>query len=621
MRQRSLLLIIFILCIKSVIAQECECKEANSEVQQFDKLLKQSKADSAAIIVDKVGALNSIPCKVMFHLLSAKLNFSLKELEKTQHFLTQGKKLLRDSKCKDLQIIGFNYVQAQVYFQSDQLDSAAVYLLRVVESSERNKDKEYHAKAYSFLAGVFGKMKQYEKAIDYVKRSIRLNEADNNQSALATNYSVLSTAYSYIFNRTDTFKAYFDSSSYAAHRAVFFAKQSNNKEVLKGGYNKIAGQNIFLKKYDIAEKYLDSSLSLSLNQPNDANFVSVYYRKADLYRRTGKFPNAISCIDTTLKYSFRTRAVGSVADCYQLLCTIYKETGDYKNALAATERMRQYSDSVNSNEKSKTINELEQKYQKAENEKKISELNKENEIASLNVKILAVGILAAVLVTIVIIFFYRQSVLKNKFKALETEQRLNRARMDPHFFFNALTSIQTLSLDEENTKKVPSLIAKFSKIMRQSLESTYDELITIEEEVIFLTNYLDLQKLRYNNKFDYGITVDDSLEQDEIKVPGMLLQPFIENSIEHGFKNIEYKGLLSINFIKEANNLKVELKDNGVGFNTDSKHKEYPSRATQIINDRLALLNKKQNSTAGYKLSKNPEGKGILVEVNLPVIT
>lgn len=298
-----------------------------------------------------------------------------------------------------------------------------------------------------------------------------------------------------------------------------------------------------------------------------------------------------------------------------------KSAGNLKFAIEGLEKFKSVQDSLYNLEKTSALNELEERYNKSENERKIEDLNRKNEIASLNVKFLVAGILASVLIIVVIIFFYRQSVFKNKFKALETEQRLNRARMDPHFFFNALSSIQTLSMDEENNKKVSSFISKFSKIIRQSLESTYDELITVEEEVSFLTNYLDLQKLRYNNKFDYEIKVDDNVRQDELKVLGMLLQPFIENSIEHGFKNIDYKGLLTISFMKAGNSLKVELRDNGAGFNTDILHKEYPSRATQIINDRLMLLNKRQKTNSGYKLGKNPEGKGILVEVILPIIT
>jgi LytS/YehU family sensor histidine kinase len=339
-----------------------------------------------------------------------------------------------------------------------------------------------------------------------------------------------------------------------------------------------------------------------------------------MFYRSGNYEKAISNIDSTLKFGFKIKAFGSIANTYNLLSSIYKVKGDYKNAIQAIELMYQYSDSIYSKEKNKVINELEQKYQKAENEIKISDLNKENEIALLNVKFLALGVLAAVLIILIIIFFYRQSVLKNKFKVLETEQRLNRARMNPHFFFNALSSIQTLSMDKDNSSRVSSLISKFSKIMRQSLESTYDELTTIEDEVLFLKNYLDIQKVRFENKFDFEINVDAKLEQDELKVLGMLLQPFLENSIEHGFKNIDYKGILSIVFKKELDGLKIEVNDNGIGFKIDKIQKEYPSRVTQIIADRLFILNKQHKSKAKYEIKANPAGKGISVIVSLPLI-
>ncbi|MBP7810194.1 MAG: histidine kinase [Bacteroidia bacterium] len=552
--------------------------------------------------------------------MEGKLNYQLGEYEKAKQILTEGKKLFQLNNCNSQYGLSFDFIYGQIYFQNDLLDSASVYFLRVVESSERIGDKEYLAKAYSYLAGVFGKMKQVEKAIFYLKKSIEINEAQKNYSGLAGNYSVLSTAYSAIFNRTDTSKLYFDSTSMAIKKAILFAKISGNKEVLLSAYNKTAGQFIFLKNYVLAEKYLDSSIINSVHGAHDPNLISVYYRKADMFLRSGDYKKAISNIDSTLRYALKSRALGSVSNAYKLAYDIYKRQGDYKNATEAFEKMYQYSDSMNTNEKSKAINELEQKYNKSENEKKISELNTKNEIASLRVKFLGVGILAALLILIVIIFFYRQSVLKNKFKGLETEQRLNRARMNPHFFFNALASIQTLSMDAENQSKVSSLISKFSKIMRQSLESTYDELATIEDEILFLSNYLDLQKTRFNNKFEYEIKVDENLAQDELKIPSMLLQPFLENSIEHGFKNIDYKGKLDIVFKKEENRISVELKDNGKGFDTTQKHKEYPSRATQIIADRLLILNKQHKSNSNYELTTNPDGKGVCVRVNLPFI-
>lgn len=479
------------------------------------------------------------------------------------------------------------------------------------------KNKNALPIVYTRMGVVFNNEVQYTQALEYAKKAAAsLPEVIEPFSKV----TVLANLAGIYIQQGIENKIYVDTSIYYSKQAL--------ELVGKFGYYSKANQlcnsvsNAYFLKGDMTNALAYCKESLKFRQYLlPAEILVSYLNLADAYSRMKQYGNSLIYLDSVKQVVPFTNDPYYQMRLYERVHEYNRDAGNLKEALYGLERYKAIQDSLYTLEKNSAINELMQKYQKVENEKEINELNRKNEIASLNVKILAVGVLAAVLIIVVIVFFYRQSVLKNKFKALETEQRLNRARMNPHFFFNALTSIQTLSMDEENGKKVSLLIAKFSKIIRQSLESTYYELITIEEEVTFLTNYLDLQKLRYNNKFNYEIKVDNELEQDELKVLGMLLQPFIENAIEHGFKNIDYKGMLKIRFIKEGNGLKVELKDNGIGFNTDAQHKEYPSRATQIIKDRLALLNKKKNSRAGYKLNKNPEGKGILVEVTLPLIT
>ena len=125
--------------------------------------------------------------------------------------------------------------------------------------------------------------------------------------------------------------------------------------------------------------------------------------------------------------------------------------------------------------------------------------------------------------------------------------------------------------------------------------------------------------MRFPNKFDYQIEMADDLEIDEIKVPSMLLQPFIENSIEHGFKGIEYEGIILIKIFKENSQLKIIISDNGKGFGDSKLEKKYPSRAVQIITDRLAIINKNYKSTANFKIVDNIQ-TGVKVEVCLPII-
>ena len=502
------------------------------------------------------------------------------------------------------------------YYRVNDNKSALDHYFKSVSAFSASKNKNSLPIVYTRMSIVFNNETQYKQAQDYVKKAIAC------LSEISEPYSKITV----LANLAGIYIQLGISDKVSIDTSINYSRQALDL-IRKYGYYTKANQlcnsisNAYYLKHDSlnALAYCKESLKFRKYLLPTEILVS-YLNLSDSYNRLKQYNNCLIYLDSAKQIVPLTNDPYYQMRLYERVHAYNKDAGNLTEALMGLERFKTLQDSLYTLEKSTAINELEQKYNKVENEKKIVELNKENEISALNVKFLAVGILASVLVIIVIIFFYRQSVLKNKFKALETEQRLNRARMDPHFFFNALSSIQTLAMDNENNLKIPSLISKFSKIMRQSLESTYDELTTIEEEILFITNYLDIQKLRFNNKFDFEIKIDEKLEVDELKIPGMLLQPFIENAIEHGFKNVEYKGKLSINFVKEENGLKVELLDNGSGFNTDNIYKEYPSRATQIVSDRLMLLNKTQKSNAGYKLSQNPEGKGIMVEVDLPFI-
>jgi len=209
--------------------------------------------------------------------------------------------------------------------------------------------------------------------------------------------------------------------------------------------------------------------------------------------------------------------------------------------------------------------------------------------------------------------------LKNKQVIIEAEQRLNRARINPHFFFNALTTLQGLALKENDGKKVAMNLFSFSKLMRQTLESTFDELIVIEKEIEFLKEYLKLQQLRSPNKFEYDFIIDEELDASKINLPAMILQPFIENAIEHGFKSIEYMGKLKVSFIEAGDLLKITIEDNGVGLKQEKIDKNHISRATQITKDRLFLLNKLHKGKAGFEIRENAP-TGIVIEIVLPLI-
>lgn len=184
---------------------------------------------------------------------------------------------------------------------------------------------------------------------------------------------------------------------------------------------------------------------------------------------------------------------------------------------------------------------------------------------------------------------------------LELEQKALRLQMNPHFIFNALNSIQS-QIGTDNEQVARYYLAKFSRLMRQILDNSRQPSITLEEEINTLENYLLIEKFCNGDRFDYTITVDETLEKDYIKIPPMLLQPFIENAIKHGLKYIEGKrGMINVFFKEKDTILECSVTDNGIGrmkaeeLNKTSKETYHKSTALLVTQERLDLLQEDKN--------------------------
>lgn len=185
--------------------------------------------------------------------------------------------------------------------------------------------------------------------------------------------------------------------------------------------------------------------------------------------------------------------------------------------------------------------------------------------------------------------------LESRFSALE--QKALQAQMNPHFIFNALNSIQNfiLNLDVEGAN---SYLTNFASLIRQTLENSMQPLITVASELKYLETYLNLEKLRFRDKFGYKIIADEAIDQNNTLLPGMLLQPYIENSIRHGIQHRkDNNGLISLTISKTPDNsILYAISDNGVGRRKaeelkSSRHIEYRSRGMSINEKRIAAIN------------------------------
>ncbi len=181
---------------------------------------------------------------------------------------------------------------------------------------------------------------------------------------------------------------------------------------------------------------------------------------------------------------------------------------------------------------------------------------------------------------------------------LELEQKALRLQMNPHFIFNSLNSVQALILRNDQ-KSARYYLSKFSKLMRQTLENSRSQFITIEDEISTLKNYLDLENFGREEPFEYEINLAETIDPDNVLIPPMLLQPFAENSIIHGFKDLPHPGKITVDFSIDKEILVCSLSDNGVGRKKASEQKaqqkqQHKSAALEVTQERLSILNENE---------------------------
>ncbi len=544
-----------------------------------------------------------------------------KKNELAKEHLTEGLNLAKKFNNTN-EIIEMNNLFGFIYGKENKLDKSAFYYLNSAKEFEKLNDYANLAFTYKNVIVIFTLLDQFPKIIFYTQKSLdlipKINQK-NNSEIVADIYSSAAQHYFYVAEKSNNKKSLIDSALIFADSCLKVASRYGVKEGLSDAYYIFAYDQLKKREFDISEINFFKALEDKRNLPERTvfniysgivtlNLEKLNYNKAKLYLDSCKLLPASKELDGPLLVS-------------ELEYKFYKKTKDFEKALIAYENLTSQSKSNFELKRNKVINDLETKYQTELKEEKIAKLNQQQEINTLQIRSLLSFIAVAVLAIVVIVFFYRQSVARNRLKTIETEQRLNRARMDPHFFFNILSSLRAFTLKEKDVVKTADYLTKYSKIMRQSLESSYNELITVETELDFLNNYIEIQKLRYPGRFKYTINIHNENELMELLIPSMIIQPFVENAIEHGFKDLNQLGEIVLDFEIINGHLKISISDNGVGIQNNNKsEKAYPSRATQIVKDRLFLLNKQHKSNARFEFVEKSQF-AVSVNIFLPVIS
>lgn len=248
-------------------------------------------------------------------------------------------------------------------------------------------------------------------------------------------------------------------------------------------------------------------------------------------------------------------------------------------------------------------------------------------------------LIGAVLAVLVYLYYKWQTGLLKKQNQLLTEKVVLernlhksvltaiRSQMNPHFFYNALNTIQAYIIGDDK-RNAATYLSKFSKLTRTILEMTGKESVTLSEEVSALRLYLDLEKVRFNNELNYSVNVMNGLEVDMVKIPSMIVQPYVENSIKHGLLHKNGEKLLLVDFFRRDTNLCIVIDDNGIGRKKSGelnkiradKHKPF---ATEANMKRIEILNQGNNNIGVVytdKTDSSGQSNGTIVTITIPLI-
>ena len=207
-------------------------------------------------------------------------------------------------------------------------------------------------------------------------------------------------------------------------------------------------------------------------------------------------------------------------------------------------------------------------------------------------------------------------------KLTELEMQALKAQINPHFVFNCLNSIKGFIFDRDY-KQADKYLDKFADLMRSTIDNSDASIISLQNEISYLDNYLQLEKLRFEDKFNYAIAVQEDIDKEQVFVPAMLLQPYVENAIRHGMRFLENKkGQIHINVKKENNFIVCEIDDNGIGREKAAElkskmHVEYQSKGMNISRRRAELYNIEQMVTD--KKDEQGIATGTTVTVKIPL--
>ncbi|MBI3233593.1 MAG: histidine kinase, partial [Bacteroidetes bacterium] len=415
-----------------------------------------------------------------------------------------------------------------------EIESALKLGYKGLKLAEALNDVNFIVAFHGAIASCFSRVGEAKKALDYHLKVLNYKLKGNDPYEISQAYYWVSADYEALNDTAKTIET--------AFKCMFYEKKLNENSFSSGAYLRLgvaykfkhmpdSSHYYFLKASDLSKKYKNSKTGIV----SQVYLTRSYFEKKDFLQAK---KNGLKILDTLTKYGPSFQIAGLAL----ILNKVYKIEKNYKESLKFFELYIQHRDS-SSNEKNRKLaaqKEFDYNLEKKESENKL--LAQQNRIQALEIKqnkyfLFGLGAIL-ILVLITAYSLIRQNKLQAVQQKTQFEQKLLLTQMNPHFIFNSLQAIQNFML-KHNVNEAVRYLSSFASVTRNVLENSRMDLIPLSKEITLLDNYLQLQKLRFGNRFDYEIHLDEKIDASEISIPPMLSQPFIENAIEHGMHNIQ----------------------------------------------------------------------------------
>lgn len=484
-------------------------------------------------------------------------------------------------KIKGLTLIGTAYDDLLDFDRSEK------YLKEAYQLAVNYNEQEELINIFEYLAVLKDRLADYDSSIIYHNKALELAQQLGHEKYISKIYQNMGITYANSGSLEKGLEYYLQS---------YEIKKKNNfsdKVALMINLGNIGRTYKNLKEYEKAKQFLEERLQISLNYKNNRLIYYSYWMLADLYYN---LPN----------YELAWK--------YQLLYKKYKDLYDAEN-------------------NNKYLADLQTQFETERKKTQAQILEKENQINELKLKrkrfLLAALIALAISTVIIALIIYKRNKMRIQQKIVDLKQQNLRNQMNPHFIFNTLNSIQYFLFKNDKSSS-SKYLTKFARLLNLIFENSKSNSVSINDELEALRLYLELEKLRFKEKLEYTIEIDENIDLLDYKIPPLILQPFVENSILHGIMPKQERGNIEIELKLIDEIITCSIKDNGIGrekameikMQKDISHK---SLGTKISEDRIKnfnLLYRKKLKVNYVDLKdevNNPLGTKVLL--SFPVIS